>query len=158
MTIKLLKICSRTIKNLPKKIRSNAIICVMFLSNKQFNHNKRPLAQNTKRSLMVIKPSILFNIFLYQLLVFFFPTLLPNLSPTWGRFDKKSLSVKRKTKKHPRRDAFSVHIFSNPVATRLDSRPSEDQSWQFHDYYTERYTNYYNKKTKRTAKVLFVGS
>ena len=54
MTINLFKDLQSLIQNLQKIIRSNVIICLMFLPNKQFDHNKRPLAQNTKTSLMVI--------------------------------------------------------------------------------------------------------
>lgn len=47
---------------------------------------------------------------------------------------------------------LSVYTFSNPVATRLDTRPSEDQSWQFHNYYTKKKTNYYDEKQKEPLR------
>lgn len=50
MTIKLLKICSRTIKNLPKKIRSNVIISCFSVQSLDIDHNKRPLAKHNKQA------------------------------------------------------------------------------------------------------------
>ena len=54
MTIKLFKDLQSHILELTKKIRSNVIISCFSVQAFDIDHNKRPLAQNTKTSLMVI--------------------------------------------------------------------------------------------------------